>query len=360
MNALFRDARSFHQHDIFWRKPQTRRTRLVMVFHKKLRLRTFLATLVGVSFASLAAPAWAQADFPNRRINVIVPYAAGGIVDIATRIVVERVSQRLGQPITVEVKPGGNANIGTLLAASAAPDGYTWSFIGPATLANPHIYQGLAWNTNSFTGVGITAWAPFVIVVNPDSPANNVQEFIALAQKSPGSMSYGNTGIGSAMHMNTALFMQHTKTQMTMIPYTGQPQALGDLLANRIQFMIVSVGLAAQHIQEKKVKALAVVSHQRSPMLPNVPTIAELGFPAVNVVPWYGIGVPRDTPQPIAEKINVAINAVMREPEIAALFAAQSLEPVAAMNLKQIADLIARDSEEVGKVVKSADIKLAP
>lgn len=321
-----------------------------------LYCRSALACLV---LALVSAPALAQTDFPTRRIHVIVPYPAGGIVDITTRLVTERVSKILGQPIVVEAKPGANANLGTDLAARAEPDGYTWSYMGPATLANPRIYSGLRWSETSFTGVGITAWAPFAVVTNPSSPANTVAEFIELAKKSPNSLNYGNSGIGSAVHMNTVIFMQNTKTELTMVPYTGQPQALLDMMTDRIHFMFASVGLVSQHVAEKKLKALAVVANRRSPMLPGVPTMTEAGFPAINVVPWYGLAVPSGVPQPIVEKINAAINQALKDPELKPLFEKQSLEPVEPMTPKQIADLIAKDAEQFGRVVQAAKIKIA-
>jgi tripartite-type tricarboxylate transporter receptor subunit TctC len=323
-------------------------------------LRLAAAMLVGLLAASQPALAQAQTDFPTKRMHVIVPYPAGGIVDIATRIVTEKLSQRLGQPIVIENKIGGNANIGTELAARAEPDGYTLSWIGPATLANPHIYPNLKWSTTSFTGVGVTAWAPAAIVVNPASPANTIAEFIELARKSPSTLNYANTGVGSSIHMNSALFMLHTKTEMTVVSYTGQPQALLDVMGDRINFMVASIGLVAQLGQEKKLKVLAVIGNQRSPLLPDVPTITEAGYPAVNMVPWYGLAVPRETPQPVVDKINTAVNAVMADPEIRSLFVKQSLEPVASMTAKQIADLMAKDAEEMGRVVKAANIKLNP
>lgn len=316
------------------------------------------AFIMGAAVVGQPSTAQAQADFPTRRIHVIVPYPVGGIVDIATRIVVEKVGQRLGQPVVVEAKPGGNANIGTELAARAEPDGYTWSFIGPATLANPHIYTGLRWSEKSFVGVGITAWAPFAIVVNPALPVNTIAQFIDHARQSPGKLNFANTGVGAAVHMNTVLFMQHTKTEMTMVAYPGQPQALLDMMGDRINFMVASIGLVAQHVQAKKLKSLALIAHQRSPMLPDVRTIAEEGYPAVNVVPWYGLAVPRGVPQPVVEKINAAINAVIVDPDIKTLFTKQSLEPVGPMTVAQIAELIAKDAAELGRVVKAANIKL--
>lgn len=324
------------------------------------KLGLALALAIGALATSLPAAAQTASDFPNRRITMIVPYPAGGIVDIATRLVTEKLSARLGQPIIIENKAGGNTNIGHGLAARAEPDGYTWTFMGPATLANPHISPGLTWSTDSFVGVGITAWAPFAVVVNPDSPANTVQEFVELAKKSPGTFNYANTGIGSAMHMNTVVFMQETKTDLTMIPYQGQPQAIIDLLANRVHFIIASTGLVSQHVQEKKLKALAVIAHQPSPLLPGVRTMAELGLPSVNVVPWYGFGVPKNTPQAVVDKINAEINAVLRDPDLKAVYSRQSLDVVKPMSPKEIADLIAKDSAELGKVVKAANIKLAP
>ena len=309
--------------------------------------------------SATSAFAQGQTDFPNRRIHVIVPYPAGGIVDIVTRITMDKLSALWGQPIVVEAKPGANSNLGTDFVARAEPDGYTWTFLGPAVMANPRIYSNLRWSEKSFTGVGVVAWAPAAMIVNPNSPANTVKEFVGLAKTSPGGLNYGNAGIGSSVHLNTAIFMNGTGTQITSVPYKGQPPAILDLFADRIHLMFASIGLVAQHVQDRKLKALAVIGNQRSPMLPDVPTMTEAGYPEINVVPWYGFAVPRGVPQPIVEKIVAGMGEALKDPNVRALLEKQALQPVDPMNAQQIAELIAKDTDRYAKVIQDANIKLA-
>jgi tripartite-type tricarboxylate transporter receptor subunit TctC len=302
--------------------------------------------------------AQAQTDFPNRRIHVIVPYPAGGIVDIVTRITTDKLSQLWGQPIIVEAKPGANSNLGTEFAARAEPDGYTWTFMGPAVMANPRIYPNLRWSEKSFTGVGVMAWAPAAMVVNPGSPAGTVRDFVELAKKSPDGLNYGNAGIGSSVHLNTAIFMHGTGTRITSVPYKGQPPAILDLLSDRIHLMFASIGLVAQHVQDRKLKALAVIGTQRSALLPGVPTMAEAGYPAINVVPWYGFAVPKGVPQPVVDKIVAGVNEALKDPNVRTLLEKQALQPVEPMTPQQIAELIARDTERYANVIRDANIKI--
>jgi tripartite-type tricarboxylate transporter receptor subunit TctC len=304
------------------------------------------------------ARAQGQTDFPNKRVHVIVPYPAGGIVDIVVRITTDKLQALWGQPFVVEAKPGANSNLGTEFVAKAEPDGYTWGFMGPAVMANPRIYGNLRWSEKNFTGVGVVAWAPAAMVVNPGSPATNVKEFVELAKKTPGGLNYGNAGIGSSVHLNTAIFMSGTGTQITSVPYKGQPPALLDIFADRVHLMFASIGLVTQHVQDKKLKALAVIGNQRSPLLPEVPTMTEAGYPAINVVPWYGLMVPRGTPQPVVEKIVAGINEALKDQNVRALLQKQALEPVEPKTAQQIAELIATDTERYAQVIREANIKL--
>jgi tripartite-type tricarboxylate transporter receptor subunit TctC len=319
--------------------------------------RAAIALLASAASGAIS-PAAAQSDYPSRRINVLVPYPAGGIVDIAMRVVTEKVSKILGQPITIENKPGANGNLGTDLAARAEPDGYTWVFMGPATLANPHIYPGLRWSEKSFTTVGITSWAPAALIVNPSSPANTVKEFVELAKKSPGALNFGNAGVGSSSHLNAVLFMQGNGIQLTTVPYTGQPAFLTDMMADRIQFGVAAIGLSAEHVKAKKLKALAVIGNQRSSLLPDVPTMTEAGFGANNLVPWYGLAVPKDTPRPIAERINAAINEALKDASIRELYEKQALDVIEPKQLKDIEAIVAKDSDLYARIVKDANIKI--
>lgn len=320
-----------------------------------------LAASIGLMCATVlgASPAAAQSDYPSKRINVIVPYPAGGIVDIATRVITDRVSKVLGQPITVENKPGANGNLGTDLTARAEPDGYTWGFMGPATLANPHIYSGLRWSEKSFTTVGITAWAPAALIVNPGSPANSVKDFIDLAKATPGALNFGNAGVGSSTHLNAVLFMQSNGLQLTTVPYTGQPAFLTDLMADRIQFAVASIGLAAENVKAKKLKALAVIGNRRSSLLPDIPTMTEAGYGNTNMVPWYGLAVPKDTPRPIVEKIHAAITEALKDAAVKDLFEKQALEVIEPKSLKDIETIVAKDAELYAKIVKDNNIKVS-
>lgn len=313
---------------------------------------TLIATL------SVATAANAQTDFPTKRITVLVPYPAGGIVDIATRIVTDEVSKTLGQPIVVENKPGANTNIATALAARSAPDGYTWTYIGPATLANPRIYSDLAWSEKSFDALGMTAFAPQAVIVNPALPPNTLAEFIELARKSPGALNYANFGVGSATHLNAAMLMVRTNTTLTMVPYRGQPPAITDIITDRINVMVGAAGLVSEHFEAKKLKVLAVFSEKRLESLPGVPTLAELGYPDINVVPWYGLAAPKGTPKPIVTKINAAINAAVSKPEIRALMIKQSLIAPDATTAEEFAARIEKDAAEIGRIVAAANIKI--
>ena len=320
--------------------------------------RAVAAGLVMGVLTTAQAVAQQSSDFPNRRIHVIVQYPAGGIVDIVTRIVTDKLSAMWGQPIIVEAKPGANSNLGTDFVARADPDGYTWCFMGPALMANPRIYQNLRWSEKSFTGVGVVAWAPAAMIVNPGSPANTVKEFVELAKVTPGGLNYGNAGVGSSVHLNTAIFMNGTQTKITSVPYKGQPPAILDLFGDRIHLMFASIGLVAQHVQDKKLKALAVIGTQRSALLPDVPTMTEAGFPETNVVPWYGLAVPSGVPQPIVDKIVASVNEALADANVRALLQKQAIEPVDPMSPQQIAELIAKDTARYAKVIQDANIRI--
>jgi len=317
-----------------------------------------MLALTLIALLAPGAPARAQSDYPAKRITVIVPYPAGGIVDNVTRIMTDKIAEIWKATIIVEAKPGANSNLGNDFVARAEPDGYTWTFMGPSVMANPRIYANLRWTEKSFTPVAIAAWAPAAMVVPPDFKANTVAEFVALAKADPKAMMYGNAGIGSSVHLNTAIFANGTGIELTNVPYKGQPPAIIDLLAGRIHVKFASIGLVAQHVQDKKLKALAVIGTKRSPMLPDVPTMSEAGFPEVNVVPWYGFAVPRGVPKSIVDKINAAFNEALRDPAVQKRLEQQALQPLEPMSPEQIAGIVEKDTEKYAKVIRDANIRL--
>ncbi len=317
------------------------------------------ACLVSVLAAASVPPAvYAQTDFPSRRIHLVLPYPAGGIAAVATRIVTDKLSEIWRQPIIIEAKPAASGNLAWDEVSRAKPDGYTWTFIASATMANPRMYAYLRWSEKNFVPVGATVWGPSALVVHPSVPANTVAEFIEYVRNHPGVLNWANAGTGASPQLVTASFLNATKLDVAAVPYNGGPPAVLDLMANRVQFMVVQPGLVAQHIDSGALKALAVVGTTRSSLLPNVPTMSEAGYPETNVVAWYGYGVPRGTPRPVIDKIVAGFNEVMQIPSVREALQKQALQPVKPMNADELAELYAADTEKYAKIIREANIKI--
>ena len=316
-----------------------------------------LALMLATALMLFTSAAYAQTDFPNRRIHMMVPYPAGGIVDIATRIVTDKLSEIWRQPFVVEAKPGASGNLAWDQVSRAAPDGYTWTVISPAVMANPRMFANLRWSEKSFVPVGAAVWAPSALVVHPSLPVSTVAEFIDYVRKRPGVLNWANPGIGTSQHLNTAIFLNATNLDMVAVAYGGQPAGILDVMANRVHFKIASIGLVAQHINSGALKPLAVLGATRSPLLPNVSTVSEAGYPEINVVAWYGFAVPRGTPQPVIDKIMAVFNEALKDPRVRELLEKQALQPVEPMSARQLGELYAEDTEKYAKVIREAGIK---
>ena len=315
------------------------------------------AVLLTAALASAHAQAPA-ADFPNRRINVILPYPGGGIVDIVTRIITDKMAETWKQTITVDPKPGANGNIAWDMVSRAEPDGYTWTFLSPGTIANPRMQPGLRWSEKSFVPIGAAVWAPSVVVVHPSMAATTMAEFIALANAKPGELNWAHPGLGSSQHLNSVILLNSTKLKMVEVVYKGQPPGITDLMANRVQLMVASIGLVTEHIKAGNLKPLAVLGKTRSPLLPNVPTMSEAGFPDVNVVAWYGYAAPKGTSQPIVDKIVASMNEALTDPKVRTSLEGQGLQVVDPMSSAELNALIAFDTEKYAKVIAESGLKL--
>ena len=197
-----------------------------------------LALMLATALMLVTSAVHSQTDFPNRRIHMMVPYPAGGIVDIVTRIVTDKLSEIWRQPIVVEAKPGASGNLAWDQVSRAAPDGYTWTFISPAIMANPRMFANLRWSEKSFVPVGAAVWSPSALVVHPSLPVSTVAEFIDYVRKRPGVLNWANPGIGTSQHLNTAIFLNATKLEMVAVAYGGQPAGILDVMANRVHFKI--------------------------------------------------------------------------------------------------------------------------
>jgi len=320
------------------------------------RLKLLVLVLAFAALGTVAASS--QTDFPNRRIHVILPYPAGGIVDIVTRIVAEKISADLKQPIVIEPKPGANGNLAWNQVSRADPDGYTWTFISPALIANPRMQPSIKWNEESFVPIGGAVWAPSVLVVHPSVPAKTVAEFIAHAKKNPGVLNWSNPGIGTSQHLNTAIFINATKVEMVGVPYRGQPAGILDLLANRVHFAVASPGLVIEHIRAGTLRPLAILGTKRSPQLPDVPTMSEAGYPEINVVAWYGYAAPKDTPAPVVEKITAAFNSALKDDGVRAALEKQLLQVMDPSSPAELVALVKSDVEKYAKVIRDSNIRL--
>jgi tripartite-type tricarboxylate transporter receptor subunit TctC len=306
------------------------------------------ATLLG------NAGAQAQANYPSRAIHIVVPYPAGGIVDIVARAVTEQVGRDWKQPVISEARPGGNSNIGTAAVARSDPDGYTWLVTGPAVLVNPTLYKDAGWDAlKDFKCVGLAIWNQSVAVVNPTMPARTLAEFVALARAKPGELNFGNPGTGSSIDLTAQKLFQTAGIKLTNIGYKGQPPALIDLITNLMHFEIVSMALALPHIKQGTIKPLAVFTEKRVADLPDVPTIAEAGYPGASYVSWYGIYVPSATPDAIVEKIPDGINKALENPDVIRQLSIADI-PGKPMPLSELAALMKADHEKLTKVVRDS------
>jgi tripartite-type tricarboxylate transporter receptor subunit TctC len=316
----------------------------------------FAATIVMLMAGSLAAQA--QENWPSRPIRVIVPYPAGGIVDIVARAVTEQVGRDLKATVIVEARPGGNSNIGTAAVARSDPDGYTWLVTGPAALVNPGLYKDAGWDAmKDLKCVGLAVWTQSVAVVNPTLPAKTIGEFVELARSKPDQLNFGNPGTGSSIDLSAQKLFQAADIKLTNVGYKGQPQALIDLMTGLMHFEITSLALALPHIKEGNVKPLAVFTEKRVAELPDVPTIAEAGFAKAAYVPWYGIYVPSTTPDELVEKIHDAIDKSLENPDVQRQLAISDI-PGKPMPLADLAALMKSDHEKLSKVVKTSGMAL--
>ena len=314
--------------------------------------------LIAIALMLGGEGAQAQSNYPTRPIHIIVPYPAGGIVDIVARAVTEQVGRDLKQAIVVEARPGANGNIGTAAVARSEGDGYTWLVTGPAALVNPTLYKDAGWDAmKDLRCVGLAVWNQSVALVHPSMPAKTIGEFVELAKSKPGVFNFGNPGTGSSIDLSAQKLFQVANIKLTNVGYKGQPPALIDLITNLMHFEIVSLELALPHIKAGSVKPLAVFTDKRVADLPDVPTIAEAGFPEAAYVPWYGIYVPSTTPNAIVEKINEAINTALRNPDVQRQLAVANI-PGKPMSLGELAALMKADHEKLTMVVKTSGMAL--
>ena len=318
------------------------------------------AAALPLAFASVfaAAPAQAQDGFPSKQIRIIVPFAPGGATDMLARLVGQKMGETFNQTVIVENRPGAGGNIGAEAGAKAPPDGHTLTLAAAGFMAvNPSVYAKMGYDSvKDFQPITLLVNAPLLFVVNPKVQAQSVKDFINLAKASPGKLTVGNGGTGTAQHLGGEYFTSTADIQVTHVPYKGSAPATTDLLGGVFDAQFDNMVTLIPHVKAGKLRALAVSSAKRVPLLPDVPTIAESALPGFETGTWYGIVAPAGTPQPAVARLNREINRILALPDVQEKLLAQGLEP-AGNTPAEFAAMIRSEIAKYAKIVKAAGIK---
>jgi tripartite-type tricarboxylate transporter receptor subunit TctC len=312
-----------------------------------------------ISAATIAAPSYAQDKWPSKPITYIVPFAAGGTTDVLARVIASKLGPALGASVIVDNKPGAGGNIGSDYVAKSAPDGYT--ILGGTISShaiNVSLYPNMPYDPiKSFQPVTLIGTLPNVLVVNANSPYQNLKDLIAAAKAKPEALTFGSSGSGTSQHLSSELFQSMTGAKMLHIPYKGSAPAMQALLGQQVDLVFENILAAVPLIQSGKLRALGVTSSKRATSLPDVPSLSEAGLPGYEIVSWQAVFAPAGTPQPIVQRLATEIGKIINEPDVKSRLAGLGVEPSGAGP----AELAALQKSEVakwGKLIKAANIKV--
>jgi tripartite-type tricarboxylate transporter receptor subunit TctC len=322
------------------------------------RRRKLLAVAaLAAGATAVALPAAHAQSFPERPVRIVVPFPPGGAVDALARVVAEQLATKWKQGVVVDNKPGGNQIIGTQNVATAAADGYTILLATTGHAVNATLIEKLPYDPlKDFSALTLSATAPNILVVNPVVPATTLQQLVAYAKANPGKLSAGHPGNGTTLHLSLEILKAATGTDFTIVGYKGTAPSLNAVLAKEVDFMF-DVTAAVPHVKAGKLRALAVTSATRSPLLPEVPTLAEAGLPGVEIFSWYAFLAPAGTPRAVVDRLNRDINDVLDQPAIRQRLTAYGLEPGRRMQASEVDTFIRGEAARWGKVVKDAKVK---
>ncbi len=323
-----------------------------------MNLKTMLA-MTALALCVAAPHAAAQA-WPSHPIRVIVPFPAGGQLDVVVRMVAEKITPALAQPIIVENKLGADGNIGAETVAKSAADGYTWLATSVPFATQTSLQPGkLHYDPiKDFVPVANLGTSSFVLVVPTSVPVNDLKAFIAYAKARPGELSYAGTSVGSVTHLSTEMFARAAGIRMQMIPYAGIPAAMSDLISGRTQFMSTGLIAALPQIKGGKLKPLAILAAKRHPQLPDVPTIVEEGYSDLTVDTWFGLLMPAGTSPEIVQRVNAEVMRALRSPDILAKYASIGVDPVAPHDAAGFGTMLNGEIARWGKVIRDANVKV--
>ena len=319
--------------------------------------RTLAAIAIVAAIIGVPAAAAAQ-DYPSRPITLIVPYAAGGGNDVMARAAADKMSRTLGQQIVIENRGGAGGSIATRQIAKSAPDGYTLGLGGTGTLAiNPTLYANSGYDPRKdFAPVGLIATSALVVCVHPSLPVRSIPDLIALAKREPGKLNFASAGAGSGIHLGTEYFASMAGIKLTHVPYKGSSPALTDLVGGHVAIYFSSLPPAVGLVKEGKVRALAVTGTKRSPIFPDLPTVAEAALPGYEAVLHYGIVAPAGTPRAIIDKLSAALRAAVMSDDLKRRLADDGAEPLPSTPEEYAAD-IDREETKWSAIVKASGAK---
>jgi len=319
--------------------------------------RNFLVSAVGAALAPLAFPALAQSGWPARPVRLVVPFPPGGLIDNMARLIGPRLAQALGQPVVIDNKPGAGGNIGAAEVARATADGYTLLMASPPLTISPALYKSLPYQPAQIAPIALLGRVPNVLLVNPSSGIASVADLAARAKAQPGKLNYASNGNGTSLHLSAELFKSSTGTFLTHIPYRGAAAALTGLLSGEVDMMFDNLPSAMGQIQAGRLRALAVTTAQRSPALPNVPTLAEAGVSGFDVSAWFGLAGPTGLPASVVTQLERLVARIAAEPEVLATMARQGAD-AAPMDSPALRAFMAADALRWRKVADFARIQL--
>jgi len=308
--------------------------------------------------AMISSTSFAQSNYPNKPINFIVPYGAGGGADSRSRQIAQKMSVILKQSIIVDNKPGAGGNIGTEFISRAAPDGYTIGMGNFAPMAvNKTLFGNLRYDPETdIIPIVLIEKGPLVLVVNPSSPYKTVQDIVAAAKAKPGILTFSSGGIGGSHQLSAELFEQNAGIEMIHVPYKSGSAGLTDLMAGNVTMMFDQMYSAMPSIKAEKLRAIAITSKKRSPLLPNIPSFSEIGYPKVEVLNWQGLIAPKGTPKAIIDQLNAAANEALKDPVLRELMLSQGNE-IGGGSPADFAALVKSESTKWSAVVRAANIK---
>jgi tripartite-type tricarboxylate transporter receptor subunit TctC len=317
-----------------------------------------LAGALACALAALALSAAAEAEtFPDRSIRLVVAFPPGGATDVLARVLAQGMTEDLGQTVLVDNKGGASGIIGTEAVAKAAPDGYTLLFAPSSHATLKELYPNLSFDpVKDFTPIAAMARTAYIYVVHPSVGAKTVPELLEIARAKPGTIAYASTGMGTAQHLAGEALRRAAKADILHVPYKGSGAVRNDLLAGRVQTMFDNVAVMLPYVQRKELLALAVTSARRNALLPDVPTMRELGLPDVEIEGWFVVLGPAGVPDAVVKRLNASVNKVLATPATAEKLAQLGADPLPGAP-QAVATIIATDRERWGKVIRDANIK---